>query len=553
MGVVWKARHLALDTIRALKMLKAGADAEAMRRFCVEGRATARFDHPHIVRVHDFDACQGELYYTMEFLDGGTLAQRLKAGGPLPPREAAALVATLARAVDHAHQKGIIHRDLKPSNVLFAADGTAKVADFGLAKLLEDGSFAETRTHAVMGTAAYMAPEQAAGRAREATAAVDVWALGVVLYECLTGRTPFRARSHAETLERVQRAEPERPSKRRPGLPPDLEAVCLMCLEKEPAKRYASAAELADDLDRWRAGQQTRARPLGLPQRIVRAVGRRPRVALALLLAVLLVGSGLMAAYYASPEARVRRVEDELARGRTMTLIGERGPPAWSRVITEPEKCQTSVGPDGGFSVHTVGRVLVELVHDPQREHYRLRAEVRDGGVEMQSHAGIYVAHTGQAVAAGEMHHCAALTFYDNRDDKVIFKAAKPPPVGNQARLAPFVFAERVGNPLEGQLPAGLRAWFEPDLRWDRGWRRLEVEVSPEGVRGWWQDEAMGLFAAADYVDTLVRHRDLWAKMPDNEALLRGFTPVFEPRGGLGLFVYRGSASFRKVVVEPMD
>jgi serine/threonine-protein kinase len=553
MGVVWKARHRVLNVVRALKTLKAGADADpdAMTRFCVEGEAAARLDHPHIVRVHEFGQHDGQLFYTMEYLEGGTLARRLRAR-PLPPAEAAALVATLARAAHHAHANWIVHRDLKPSNVLFAADGTAKVADFGLAKLLEDGSLAQTQTHAVLGTAAYMAPEQAAGRAREAAPAMDVWALGAILYECLTGRAAFRGRRNAETLERVQWAEPERPSRLRPGLHPDLEAICLRCLEKDPAARYGSAAELADDLERWRDGLPTQARPLSRPKRVVRAVRRRPRAALALLLALLLLGGGVFAAFYRSPEARLRRIEDELARGRPVTLIGQTGPPAWFRVVTRPDVIQTAVDARGGFSVYSSGPALVELVRDPQRDHYRFRAEVRDGGGDfVESRMGIYVLHRAHAVPVGELHHWAGLTFSDNHDEKATHAAASPQ--GNMARLAPFVFAARPGIPFETQLPAGPRVYFKPDLGLDRGWRRLEVEVSPEGVRGRWEGQEMKLFSAASYLATSVLHRDLWLKEPGSVPFVQGFEPVFNPRGGLGLCVNWGAASFRNVVVEPLD
>jgi serine/threonine-protein kinase len=554
MGVVWRARHRVLNVVRALKMPRAGSETnpEAVTRFCIEGEAAARLEHPHIVRVHEFGQHDGQLYYAMEFLEGGTLARRLRAG-PLPARRAAALVAALARAAHHAHERGVVHRDLKPSNVLFAADDTPKVTDFGLAKMLDASSPAGTRPHAVLGTAEYMAPEQAAGGAREAHPAMDVWALGTVLYECLTGRPAFKGRGARETLELVQQAEPRRPARLCPGLHPDLEAICLKCLEKDPARRYPDAAALADDLDRWLTNRPTRARPLTRLRRLARAARRRPGLAAAALLAVLLLGGGPLAALYWGPEARIRHVENQLARGRPVTLVPAQAGPEWFRVITEPRKCQTSVDAEGAFSVHTWGRTLVELVRDPRRDHFRLSADVCHDKGDAEGEVGIYVARQAHAVAAGELHNWAALCYYDNRDDQKIFRPLlKEPPPGNAVRVAPFVFADRPERPFEWRFPAGPKLHFQPSPG-VRCWRRLAVEVTPEGVRGWFDGREVGQLTADHYVAATARHRDLWQQDPAQEPFARGFEPVFTARGGLGLYVWQGSASFRNVAVEPLD
>jgi serine/threonine-protein kinase len=255
MGVVYEARQMRLNRTVALKVLRAAefaGDADLVR-FRVEAEAVARLDHPNVVRIHDFGEHNGLPYYSMECVEGGTLADKL-AGRPLPPCGAAQLVEVLARAVHYVHQRQIIHRDLKPTNILLTADGTLKVADFGLAKLLdEDARLTHTRT--VLGTASYMAPEQAAGKAREAGPAADIYALGAILYEALTGRPPFRAETRELTIVQVLSSEPVPPGRVQAGVPPALQRVCLKCLHKEPGRRYASAEELADDLRRCLQGQ----------------------------------------------------------------------------------------------------------------------------------------------------------------------------------------------------------------------------------------------------------------------------------------------------------
>ncbi len=263
MGIVYRAEQVGLNRVVALKMILRDRDAppEELARFQREAEAVARLKHPHIVQIYEIGSLSGVPFFSLEYADGGTLARRL-AGGPLPPDEAAAVVETVARAMAYAHGQGVIHRDLKPGNVLLTAAGEPKVADFGLAKNLNEAG--QTLSGAILGTPSYMAPEQAEGRLKDVGPATDVWALGAILYECLTGRPPFKGAGVPQTLEQVRALEPVPPSRLRRSVPRALEVICLKCLRKQPARRYPSALELAEDLARVRAGEPVHAQAEGL-------------------------------------------------------------------------------------------------------------------------------------------------------------------------------------------------------------------------------------------------------------------------------------------------
>jgi urea transport system substrate-binding protein len=281
MGVVYKARQSKLNRLVALKMILSGGHAgEAdLARFRTEAEAVARLQHPNFVQVYEIGEHGGLPYLSLEFCPGGSLEHRL-AGAPLPPREAAALVEVLARAMESAHGKGVIHRDLKPANVLLGEHDTPKITDFGLAKKLDE--VGPTVTGAVMGTPSYMAPEQAGGKSKEIGPACDTYALGAILYECLTGRPPFKAATNLDTILQVISEEPRAVRQCRPDVPRDLETICLKCLAKRPDDRYASAADLADDLRRFLQGEPIRGRRVGRGERALKWAKRRPAAALLL-------------------------------------------------------------------------------------------------------------------------------------------------------------------------------------------------------------------------------------------------------------------------------
>jgi eukaryotic-like serine/threonine-protein kinase len=294
MGIVYKAKDRRLDRFVAIKMLLAGphADPLDLARFRREAEAVAALRHPNIVRIHDEAA--GRHYFVMEFVEGGNLAEKL-AGKPLAERDAAEMTATVASAVEFAHEIGFIHRDLKPANILLTADGTPKIADFGLVRSIGAGpEFTLDGTR--LGTPCYMAPEQAMGKASAIGPAVDIYALGAVLYEMLTGRPPFKGQSAAGTDRQLIADVPVPPSPWNPKVSRDLQTICLKCLNKSPSRRYARAQDLVDDLHRFLDGQPVLARPAGVIERAVNWARRR--LALATIVITVLTALGAVVSVF---------------------------------------------------------------------------------------------------------------------------------------------------------------------------------------------------------------------------------------------------------------
>ena len=365
MGIVYKARDLRLGRIVAIKRIAESAYGQPaqLQRFLAEAELVARLRHANIIAIHAIGQQGGRPFLSLEFAEGGNLAQRL-ARGPITGRQAAELVEALARAVGAAHLAGIIHRDLKPGNVLLTADEIPKISDFGLAKLLDDES-ARTLAGEVLGTPSYMAPEQAEGHSRAVGPAADIYALGAILYQALLGRPPFLGASAIETLKLVATAEVVAPRRQRPEVPRDLETICLKCLEKEPGRRYASAAALAEDLRRFLDGRPIAARPVGAIGRLRRWGRRNPTLAAttAALVLAFALGTPTLFGLWLRARADHARAETERERAeRSRVRPGHQRPSS----LPAPERqCD-----------HALGRELCGLI---ARRHDRCRDE-RVGG-----------------------------------------------------------------------------------------------------------------------------------------------------------------------------
>jgi tetratricopeptide (TPR) repeat protein len=403
MGVVFQARQTALNRLVALKMIRRGdrASPEDLARFRREAEAVARLRHPNIVQIFEVGEHGGLAYFSLELCRGGTLAERLR-HGPLPPRTAADVVARLAGAMQAAHEQGVIHRDLKPSNVLLGegpevslGDCPVKVSDFGLAKQLDASG--HTEPGQVVGTPCYMAPEQAAGKGREVTPAADVYALGAVLYACLTGGPPFQGASSLDILRQVVDDEPVPPSQLNRLCSRDLETICLKCLRKRPAERYASARQLDEDLRRHLDGKPILARRAGRLERLAKWARRSPAQAVAVATA-----SALVVALIGALSAEVRLLARELAEGRRLGAVQVRAEGLYvsgERKLKDGKLAGADL--DAGAGLELIGAEpaladfpLREQLADLQaraRERLadaRLRAESRERMARLTAHGG---------------------------------------------------------------------------------------------------------------------------------------------------------------------
>jgi tRNA A-37 threonylcarbamoyl transferase component Bud32 len=550
MGVVYKARQIGLNRIVALKMIRGGEDAAAedLARFRREAEAAARLRHPHIVTVYGIGESDGQPFFSLEFAEGGSLAQRV-AGTPQPARQAAQWVECLAGAMDYAHRQGVIHRDLKPGNVVLTAEGMPKITDFGLARRL-GGQAGHPESGGVAGTPSYMAPEQAAGRTKEIGPLADVYALGAILYELLTGRPPFRAETTLETLRHVQEREPERPRAINPQADRGLEAICLKCLRKEPHRRYRSAAALADDLKRWLAGEPTTACSEGWLERLWRAprrLGARTMAMVGFLvgsaailtvvaLVVLLSSTSHPGAEDVEAERRLQRWQDiqsNLVAGNGVTLIGQTGNPPVYRWRTGGDTGKVAAAADGTFSIESWDLGLLELLPDPKSPHYRFSAEVRHDQAKPWGRTGLYFAHSTWDTPQGVEHSCFGLTFNDLTD------LSKFPQKENYLELS----VERY--PIREARRRVFQAAMTPVAAIPNAnpWRKIAVEVTRDEVSVFWEGNNLTKVPREE-----LTKRTAWL-LADEPSEVK---PEFTSRRPLGLYVSRGAASFRQVTVEPL-
>jgi len=544
MGVVYCAVHPVLNRMVALKTLYPGGEnrSDTLARFRLEGEVVARLEHPNIVRIYDFDEYGGAPYFAMELVEGETLAEKLRRGR-LELREAAELVRTIASAVGYAHRQKVVHRDLKPSNVLIGRDGTLKVTDFGLAKILEEGRGGLTQTDAVMGTPSYMAPEQAAGRAAEVGPRTDVYALGAILYEALVGAPPFVGESKSGVLELVRKGDMVRLSDRRPDIPAALEAICLKCLELLPSDRYATADGLEAELDRWLKGEPTQTRRPGRPRRLLRRMKDRRVIAGILTVAV---GVGLVAALppaWKKTTATASPTEIRTPDGRLLPF----------RVRYGDDKTKVTTDADGTIRVDAWDLCLVEYTPGPDEVPYRFRASVRHEMGHEGGYVGLYFGHQAFAGTFGETHLFGKMTYNDiwPRSEGFLALKKNPDQPKNLVRLDFVTCVTGQDRAWSAMTRPAAGAPFEVCGGRGNCWRDLEVVVAADGIGGTWEGRGFGRVSAGTittaFTDDLQRARQ---KNPDDNHL-RAVAGRYHPLGSVGLVVERSSASFRRVEVTP--
>jgi eukaryotic-like serine/threonine-protein kinase len=377
MGVVYHAKQLSLGRDVALKIVLAGAHAgwSERSRLRVEAETVASMKHPNIVPIYEVGEQENIPYLALELIEGGSLAQAL-AIGPMASQEAAQMAETLAQAMSYVHERGVVHRDLKPANVLLTVDGVPKITDFGLAKWLDIPS-GHTQSGVILGTPGYMAPEQAKGQASLVGPATDVYALGAILYEMLTGRPPFHASSAQETVQQLLTEDPVPPSRLQPRVSRDLETICLKCLQKEPERRYAGAAVLAADLRSLLSGRPIQARPTSSWERVAKWARRRPAVAA--LVGFILVATLALIALGVADNARLQRQRAIARAERDTARIAQRQSEADFRLALDAVKrFYTEVSENKLLLVPTMDPVRIELLQRARDFYERIARERPD-------------------------------------------------------------------------------------------------------------------------------------------------------------------------------
>jgi eukaryotic-like serine/threonine-protein kinase len=479
MGVVYKARHLKLNRSVAIKMLLAGvyASASERRRFLREAEAVAHLSHPNVVQLFDMGECNGFTYFTMEYVEGGTLAHSLK-GVPWPSNQAAVFIRTIALAVQFAHNAGIVHRDLKPGNILLTSDGTPKINDFGLARRLDD-EVNVTMSGVRIGTPCYMAPEQALGQTNNVGATTDVYALGAILYELLTGRPPFRAETTSETQRQLISQDPVPPTRLNSNVRRDLETICLTCLRKEPHRRYATATALAEDLDRFLRNEPIAARRTGALERSAKWMRRHPATTIAavavLLLVAISIAVGIWSAFeranlanavngdlnaMAKLQQQERWGEARAALGRAQAIVAAGGNSEVRQRCAQAEQdLDLAVALDQIRLTRATSGLLVVYRKMANEEYARLFAQAQlgtfqDSPKDVAARVNASATRTELVNALYDWAYCPDDLRQQDWVQKVVLAAAPDPGGWSQRILDPTIWSNRDAlNELANKVP----------------------------------------------------------------------------------------------------
>jgi serine/threonine protein kinase len=531
MGIVYRAQQLSLLREVGIKFLLAEGDPDRLTRFQREAHTLASLTHPGIVSVHATGVSNGRPYIVMEYLPGGSLSTRL-AKGPLSPTEAVEILIPVCRAIEEVHHRGFVHRDLKPGNILFTSKGQPKVADFGLAKWLEEAS--QTRTGALLGTPSFMAPEQA-GSDWPLGPAADIWALGVVLYVCLVGKPPFQGSTDLATAKLVCEAEPAPMPE---TVPLALQHLCMRCLRKNPTERFASARELADELERWQRGEQVRTGP---PPPTPSSLLSRRNLLLAGIATVPLAG----VVFWLGLRPREGKGAPLPER---FPINGKLVQPRWG---TENLATQKTV--QGEYLVDSASLGLLQLLPDPGMDRYRFRVEVRH---HRSNKVGIFV---GLRTHRETAHRFVRLQIDDIVCEGQVWEQvrARVGPEGIPATkpLNRISLAQCAVRSLDWNDSLALESFTsEPGVFKAFGqengpFRTLEIEVDRNEVRGRMIGSDRPGVARLTFEQLRERVEARVKELPEDDPRYR-MDSSFAPRGGLGIFVFRGVAGFRNATLE---
>jgi serine/threonine-protein kinase len=562
MGVVYRAWQEELGREVAVKVMKGGPNLppHLTQSFIREARLLARLKHDHLVPVYEAKLHLGQPYFVMELIQGGSLADAVQRYAD-DPRGAAALVEVVARVVHYAHEQGVLHRDLKPANILLDEHGRPRVSDFGLAKLFgDDGELTAngassadatgswSASGAVKGTPPYMAPEQFRDP-KAITRRTDVWALGVILYELLTGRRPFRGEGPLSYAQSVCESDPPPPRSVRPRLDRGLEAVVLKCLEKDPSRRYETAEEVANELTRWLRGLPPKALHESLLRRGWRQVRRSPLAAtIGGLLTASLIAC-LAAGYLLDPARENKRIGEALAQGQSVEFIGANGPPVEYDWDEGKPYGHASTEKDRPFYVSTHSVALLRLWENPPPS-YRLTAEIRHDSNPGNGQIGVYFDYR-QPGPSVPWPCCYAIDFTDRGRNSTRFKNSAGQN-GSHLRVMFLCFEPRPGlEPVETPQTVSENFFYLPPplLGDEEIWRKIEISVSPHGLAVYWRNDS----GAMECVENVGEHQfaSCASSLPMSEPRMAGYTFNGTQRGACGLYICRSAASFRNVVLRP--